>query len=67
MFTIKDNAIMLVIMAFLAIYVGYTLIAELSDIAGYNGSMAAGMAPLVLGIVALAAAIAVLYGVIRSR
>lgn len=64
---IANNAIMIVIMAFLAIYVGYTLIEELTDLAGYNGSMAAGMGPLTLGIVALAAAIAVLYGVIRKK
>jgi hypothetical protein len=57
---------MIVIMAFLAVYVGYTLIEQLGDLTGYNGSMAAGMGPLTLGIVALAAAIAVLVGVMRK-
>lgn len=59
------NPIMIVIMAFLAVYVGYTLIGELTDISGYNGSMASGMGPLTLGITVLGAAIAVLIGVMR--
>ena len=61
-----SNPIMIVIMAFLAVYVGYTLIEQMGDLTGYNGSMAAGMGPLTLGIVALAAAIAVLVGVMRK-
>jgi hypothetical protein len=60
------NPIMIVIMAFLAIYVGYTLIDQVDELSGYNGSMAAGMGPLTLGIVALAAAIAVLVGVLKK-
>ena len=61
-----SNPIMIVILAFLAIYVGYSLIDQLTDISGYNNSMAAGMAPLALGITALGAAIAVLVGVMRK-
>ena len=62
----KANPIMIVIMAFLAIYVGYTLLDQIDNLAGYNGSMASGMIPLTLGIVALAAAIMVLVGVMRK-
>jgi len=62
-----NNAIMIVIMAFPRHLRGLHVDRGTDRSRGYNGSMAAGMGPLTLGIVALAAAIAVLYGVIRKK
>lgn len=62
----KQNPIMIVIMTAVAIYIGFALIEQLTDLVGYNDSMAASTFPLALGIAALAAVIALLVGAFRG-
>lgn len=62
----KNNPIMIIIMASVAIYIGFSLVEQLTELTGYNGSMAASTFPLALGITALAAVIALLIGAFRG-
>lgn len=63
----KQNPIMIVIMTAVAIYIGFILIEMLTEVTGYNDSMADATFPLALGIAALAAVIALLVGAFRGN